>query len=124
MTHLEQASLGQIAIVCKDVERATAFYRDTLRIPFLFAAGPTLSFFAAGGTRLMLSAGEGEETGTSVLYFKVDDIAATVSALASDGVRFMDAPHLVARMPDHELWLTAFRDSEDNILALMEERRP
>jgi methylmalonyl-CoA/ethylmalonyl-CoA epimerase len=30
---------------------------------------------------------------------------------------------MVAKMPDHELWLAEFRDSEGNILALMEERR-
>jgi hypothetical protein len=26
-------------------------------------------------------------------------------------------------MSDHELWLAEFRDSENNVLALMEERR-
>ena len=25
------------------------------------------------------------------------------------------------RMPDHELWLAEFRDSEENVMALMEE---
>ncbi len=29
---------------------------------------------------------------------------------------------MIARMPDHELWLAEFRDSENNVLALMEER--
>jgi hypothetical protein len=26
-------------------------------------------------------------------------------------------------MPDHELWLAEFRDSENNVMALMEEKR-
>jgi catechol 2,3-dioxygenase-like lactoylglutathione lyase family enzyme len=31
-------SLGQIAINCRDVARATAFYRDVLQLPLLFEA--------------------------------------------------------------------------------------
>jgi methylmalonyl-CoA/ethylmalonyl-CoA epimerase len=27
-------------------------------------------------------------------------------------------------MPDHELWMAFFRDPDNNLLALMEERRP
>jgi methylmalonyl-CoA/ethylmalonyl-CoA epimerase len=30
---------------------------------------------------------------------------------------------MIARMPDHELWMTFFRDSENNLLALMCEVR-
>ena len=71
----------------------------------------------------MLSKAEGEATGTSVLYFFVPDIDATKSELVGKGVTFIDEPHMIAKMPDHELWLAAFRDSEGNMLALMEERR-
>ncbi|HEY4132239.1 MAG TPA: VOC family protein, partial [Gemmatimonadaceae bacterium] len=70
MSTLSQSRIGQIAIVCTDVARATAFYRDTLGLTFLFSAGPKLAFFDCGGTRLMLDGNEGEiATGTSVLYF-------------------------------------------------------
>jgi methylmalonyl-CoA/ethylmalonyl-CoA epimerase len=123
MRTLRESRIGQIAIVCKDVARATAFYRDALGLPFLFAAGPNLAFFDCGGTRLMLSPAEGAANGTSVLYFFVSDIDAAKRGLAGNGVRFIDEPHVIARMPDHELWLVEFRDSEDNVLALMEERR-
>ena len=121
--NLNSSKIGQIAIVCEDVARATVFYRDTLGIRFLFAAGPSLAFFDVGGTRLMLSPAEGEANGTSVLYFFVTDIEGTTSALASKGVTFIGKPHMIAKMPDHELWLAEFRDSEDNVLALMEEKR-
>jgi catechol 2,3-dioxygenase-like lactoylglutathione lyase family enzyme len=123
MSILAQARIGQIAIVCKDVERATAFYRDALGLRFLFAAAPALSFFDSGGVRLMLSASEGQNVGTSVLYFFVPNIDDAVRELADKRVRFIDQPHMIARMPDHELWLAAFYDSEDNVLAVMEERR-
>jgi methylmalonyl-CoA/ethylmalonyl-CoA epimerase len=123
MPVLKDARIGQIAIVCTDVARARDFYRDALGIRHLFDAGPSLSFFDCGGTRLMLSPAEGEAAGTSVLYFFVTDIEEKKRELASNGVRFIDEPHVIAKMPDHELWLTAFRDSENNMLALMEERR-
>ena len=123
MPNLSESRIGQIAIVCKDVARARDFYRDALGIKHLFDAGPTLSFFQSGTTRLMLSTAEGEPTGTSVLYFFVPDIEGTKKELAGKGVKFIDEPHMIAKMPDHELWLVAFRDSENNMLALMEERR-
>jgi methylmalonyl-CoA/ethylmalonyl-CoA epimerase len=122
MPALASSRIGQIAIVCKDVARATTFYRDVLGLSFLFAAGPTLSFFRCGDVRLMLSPAEGEATGTSVLYFFVQDIDAVQKEIAGKGARLFDAPHVIAQMPDHDLWLCEFRDSEDNVLALMEER--
>lgn len=123
MPTLSQARIGQIAIVCKDVARATTFYRDVLGLPFLFAAGPQLSFFDCGGVRLMLSPAEGDAAGTSVLYFFVGDIGAAKRELEAKGAAFAGEPHMIARMPDHELWLCELRDSENNVLALMEERR-
>lgn len=123
MSDLKQSRLRQIAITCKDVERATAFYRDALGLPFLFSAPPGLSFFDCGGVRLMLSKAEGETAGTSALYYLVDDIQATRDSLAAKGVTFVGEPHMIARMPDHELWLAEFRDSENNVMALMEEKR-
>ena len=116
--------IGQIAMNVHDIDRATTFYADVLGIPLLFRAGH-LSFFNCGGVRLMLSPPEKPEFDHpgSVLYFKVDDIESRHRDLTARGVEFIDAPHLIARMPDHELWMTFFRDTEGNILALMSERR-
>jgi methylmalonyl-CoA/ethylmalonyl-CoA epimerase len=125
MPDLSQSRIGQIAIVCKDVARATTFYRDALGLRFLFAAGPTLSFFDAGGTRLMLSTAEQPEHDHpgSMLYFFITDIEGTCDELARRGVSFIEQPHMIAKMPDHDLWLAAFRDSEGNTMAVMEEKR-
>ena len=125
MPDLNGARIGQIAIVCHDVPRAAAFYRDTLGIRFLFAAGPNLQFLDAAGTRLMLTQpeGEGESAGTSVLYYFVQDIRAVQDSLEKKGVRFLGEPHIIAKMPDHDLWLSAFRDSEGNLVGIMEEQR-
>jgi catechol 2,3-dioxygenase-like lactoylglutathione lyase family enzyme len=112
--------LGQIAINVYDVERATAFYRDTLGLPLLFTAG-TLAFFDCGGVRLMLSRPEKPEFDhpSSILYFTVPDIVSAHQQMLSRGVHFEDTPHLIAKMPTHDLWMTHFRDPEKNLLALM-----
>jgi methylmalonyl-CoA/ethylmalonyl-CoA epimerase len=57
----------------------------------------------------------------SILYYKVEDLQAAHRTLATRGVRFEGDPHLVARMPDHDLWMAFFRDAEENLLALMSE---
>lgn len=116
------SGLGQIAITVHNLDRATAFYRDKLGLRLLFTAGK-LAFFDCGGVRLMLDIPEKPEFDhpSSVLYFRVPDIAAAYGAMAANGVRFEDEPHVIARMPDHDLWMTFFRDSEQNLLALMSE---
>ena len=86
-------AIGQIAVPVGDIERAIAFYRDVLGMRFLFKAPPGLGFFDCAGT------------------------------LSSRGVRFEEGPHLIARMPDHELWMAFFRDPDENLLALMAEVR-
>ena len=114
--------IGQIAIVVKDVEAATAFYRDVLGMRFLFAF-PGLAFFDCDGVRLMLSRPEKPEFDhpSSILYFRVPDIQQAYASLRAHDVRFDDEPHLIARMPDHDLWMTFFRDLDGNALALMSE---
>jgi catechol 2,3-dioxygenase-like lactoylglutathione lyase family enzyme len=119
---VQLSTLGQIALNVHDVARAVAFYRDRLGMKLLFTAGQ-LAFFECGGVRLMLTLPEKPEFDhpNSLLYFKVGDIGAAHRELGSRGVQFEDQPHLVARMPDHELWMTHFRDPDHNLLALMSE---
>ena len=109
----------------QDLDRAVRFYRDTLGLPFLFQAPPALAFFDCGGVRLMLTRPEGPEEGrgTSILYYVVDDIAGAHAALAARGVEFLNQPRVIARMPDYDLWMAAFHDSEGNLLELMCEVR-
>ena len=118
--------IGQIALHADDLDRAVAFYRDTLGMKFLFQVPPGLAFFDCGGIRLMLDAIKQKEPTihvNSLVYYKVGDIRATHETLASSGVTFESKPHLVAKMPDHELWMAFFRDSEGNLLGLMSEVR-
>ena len=112
--------IGQIAINIKDLDRATEFYRDVMGLPLLFSTGK-LTFFNCGGVRLMLSAPERPEFDhpSSIIYFAVPDIKVAHEQMLGGGARFEDEPHLIAKMPDHDLWMTFFRDSEGNLLGLM-----
>jgi methylmalonyl-CoA/ethylmalonyl-CoA epimerase len=114
--------IGQISINVHDLKNATAFYRDTLGMNFLFDA-PNMAFFDCGGVRLMLAVAEKPEFDhpASIIYYTVEDIHKMHELLTSRGVQFESNPHFVARMPDHELWMAFFRDLDNNMLALMSE---
>jgi methylmalonyl-CoA/ethylmalonyl-CoA epimerase len=116
--------IGQIAMNAHDLDRAIRFYSDALGLPFLFRAPPQLAFFDCGGVRLLLDVPEDKEFAHpgSVLYFAVDDIQQMHQLLLSRGVRFRQGPHLVAKLPDREVWMAFFDDTEGNVLALMSER--
>jgi methylmalonyl-CoA/ethylmalonyl-CoA epimerase len=115
------SSIGQIAITVSQVDQAIVFYRDKLGMKFLFQV-PNMGFFDCGGIRLMLTGVETPgQNHSSILYFKVPDIQQAQQALTARGVAFEREPAMIARMPDHELWMTFFRDPADNLLALMSE---
>lgn len=119
---LAHASIGQIAIVVHDLERAVAFYRDLLGMRYLFAV-PKMAFLECGGVRLMLTLPEQAEFDhpASIIYYKVDQIERTYETLSGRGVPFESEPHLVARMEDHDLWMAFLRDPDRNVLGLMSE---
>jgi len=121
---MEVIALGQVALSVSDVARCTAFYRDAVGLRFLFAAGPSLAFLDLGNARLMLSAPEGEFTpgSSTVLYLRVADITASYTAMRGRGVTFVDEPHIVAPMADHDLWMCFFRDPDGHLFGLMSER--
>ena len=117
-------SIGQLAIPVADLQRALAFYRDVLGLRFLFQAPPDLAFLDCGGVRLMLSRPQGNEESPSVgvIYYRVADLDAAYATLRERGAVFVDRPHRIARLADHELWMTFLRDPDNHLLALMAER--
>ncbi|HEY2069295.1 MAG TPA: VOC family protein [Rhizomicrobium sp.] len=117
---LSGRKLVQVALTCRDLDRARSFYRDTLGLPLLFEAGSML-FFQLEGLRLMIGKEEaaGSAIGGSVLYFDAPDIDALGAALEAKGVAFPRPAEIVQRTPTHELKLRAFHDPDGNALALM-----
>lgn len=116
--------IGQIALPVSSADAAQSFYGDKLGLKFLFRFGQ-LVFFDCDGIRLMLEGNPKAniQPSTQCIYFRVDDIQAVHAQLHADGIAFIDTPHLVARMPDHELWMVFFKDPDGHLLALMEEKR-
>src|ERR1700730_1744814 len=126
MNKQKDVSLGeisQISVTVHDFDRAVAFYKDTLGITHLFSVPGRMAFFDCRGIRLMLAIPERSDLDhpSSILYFKVPDIQKAYETLQSRGVHFVNKPMLVAPMATHDLWLVEFRDSENNVLALMSE---
>jgi methylmalonyl-CoA/ethylmalonyl-CoA epimerase len=122
---LSGATVGQLLIPVEDLDRAIAFYRDTLGLVFLFSAPPQMSFFQAGNVRLLVGVPEAGRKGAraSTIYFRVADIHAVHETLVRRGVTFAAPPHVVHRTPTTELWLSEFHDVDGNPLALMSETR-
>jgi predicted enzyme related to lactoylglutathione lyase len=118
---LALGSIGQIMIPVSDVERATAFYRDVLRIPFLFAF-PGMAFFDAGGVRLYLDKPtEPGYRGIATIYYRVTGIADATAELQARGAELVAKPHRVFDDGEATLWLAFFRDPDGNNVGLMEE---
>ncbi|HYN81370.1 MAG TPA: VOC family protein [Gemmatimonadaceae bacterium] len=115
-------SIGQIAINVQDLQRAVGFYRDKLGLKLLYEF-PGLAFFDCGGVRLMMSRAEKAEFDhpASIIYYKVSDIQDASRALVAAGVPLEHEPTIIAKMPDHDLWMSFVRDSEGNVVGLMSE---
>jgi len=116
--------LAQVTNVVHDLDRAVRFHRDTLGLPLLFQAPPSLAFFQLGTVRLMLSPAENAEQDHpgSVLYLRVKDIERVHRSLVEKGVRFVGMPHRVHEASDYDLWMAFFHDPDNNPMALMEEK--
>jgi methylmalonyl-CoA/ethylmalonyl-CoA epimerase len=122
MSDFALSTIGQIAIAVRDLPRAVEFYRDKLGIQFL-SQSSTMAFFDCDGIRLLLGPLQGDHPASSLVYFKVDDIAAAAAALKSRGVGLERDPHFVAHMPGHDLWLAFLRDPDGNTIGLMCEKK-
>lgn len=114
--------IGQIAVTVGDVRRATAFYRDVLGLPFLFETDE-MAFFDCHGVRLMLTRPEKPEFDhpASIIYYKVRNITESAALLRERGVEVVAEPHVVARLPNHDLWMAFLRDPDRNVFAIMSD---
>lgn len=120
----ELIGVMQLAIPVTNIERATAFYRDTLGFPLLMNA-PNMAFLDCGGVRIYLDANPGvvEAGKSSLIYFRAQNIDRAHSNFQESGVTIFQPPQIIASLPDRNVWLMWIRDSESNLLGVMEERK-
>ncbi|HEY0934408.1 MAG TPA: VOC family protein [Trebonia sp.] len=120
-SEMRLGALGQVARHVTDVERAVAWYRDTLGLTYLYQFGD-LAFFDCAGVRLFLSKSENKTSESSILYFRVPDIDAAYDELTTRGVTFEGAPHLIFRHDSGlEEWMAFFPDPDGHLLAIMSQ---
>jgi methylmalonyl-CoA/ethylmalonyl-CoA epimerase len=119
---LDLSRIGQVALTTADTDRAERFYEQALGLRKLFRFG-TLVFFDCAGLRLMIAQSDDKDAiaKASPLYFRCADIALAVRELKARGVPFVDSPHRIAEMEDHDLWMAFFRDPDHHLMALMQE---
>ena len=111
----------QVLVPVTDLERAVAFYEDVLDLPLLFRF-PGNAFFDAHGVRLYLATPtEPGFDGASTLYFRVEDVGATLDLLESRGATVREQPEIVFGTVDYDLWLAFVNDPDGNNIGLMRE---
>ena len=112
--------IAQISVRARDLQRATAFYRDKLELKMIVST-PAISIAECGGVFLIIGKAESPELDhpSSVIYFDVDDIQKTVTDLSSRGVEIQEKAHIVGQLGNQDVWIAIFRDSEDNMLGLL-----
>ena len=109
----------QVAIAADDPAKLSSYYRDTLGLSVLFETAG-MSFFGAGGVRLMIGPAHGTaKPGDKILYFEPENFAVAETALEARGVKFQQAANVLQREAERELALRPFEDPEGNMLALM-----
>lgn len=120
--------LAQIVLHADDPVRAAEFYeRLTGTPPRAMFDPPGLLFFDLDGVRLLLDAG----APSSLVYLAVNDIDAAVDRVRAAGATVESEPHVIFEHEDERLgpagtaeWQAFFRDSEGNLVGLVEQRRP
>lgn len=114
----------QVAQHVDDLDRATAFYTETLGLPLIARFGP-LVFVDLGGTRLLLD----ESAPPALLYLRLDGLDRQIAHLRQAGVEIVSEPHDIFTDDDAVFgghWKVesqAFiRDSEGNLVGLVGHR--
>lgn len=111
----------QILLPVRDIDRAAAFYAQVLGLP-LQLRFPGNAFFDAHGVRLYLAAPtEPGYNGPATIYFRVDDVTATLALFESRGAMVRERPEIVFGTEAYDLWLAFVSDPDGNNIGLMRE---
>jgi catechol 2,3-dioxygenase-like lactoylglutathione lyase family enzyme len=117
------ATMVVATVPVSDLERAKAFYGQTLGLTFLWESLASVRFRCGDGSELSIFKRPLTVTEHTLAHFEVSDIEATVRDLEAGGVEFIDytegplttTGHIAQMGPARGAW---FRDSEGNTLGL------
>ncbi|MDP3660558.1 VOC family protein [Phenylobacterium sp.] len=114
--------VGLIVFYVADLTRAMTFYGEQLGLKRLLL-GEGQALYDCGDVRLSLqeTPQSAQLTAASPVCFRVSDIVTARRELEGRGVAFTDTIQLVATLPEHDLWMTYFRDPDGHPLALTAE---
>lgn len=106
-----------------DLDRAKAFYGDTLGLTFLWETPVAVRYQCGQASQLSVFKRPPIETEHTLAHFEVDDIDAVVTDLVDKGVQFLDytegplttTRHVAQLGPARAAW---FRDPDGNTLGL------
>lgn len=121
--------IGQVLLHVDELERATAFYESFTGSPPVFRVGPDGPvFFQLEGVRLVLHP---DAPSSALFYVKARDIHATTERLRAQGVEVVSEPHVFFEQTDAAAgpagdveWQALLRDSEGNLVGLIEHQPP
>ena len=124
--------LHQLALTTADLEQSTRCYRDILGLSMITSFDhPGLAFFQVGDLRLSIQKVDKVEAASSVLYFRVQDIAAATQSLKDNAIELEREPELIFRDDQgqfgeagEEEWMAFFRDPDGHLLALASRSKP
>jgi catechol 2,3-dioxygenase-like lactoylglutathione lyase family enzyme len=123
----ENAMIGARMIVptipVSDLDRARAFYAETLGLELLWENPASIRFRAGPSSEVSTFKRPGLTTEHTLAHFEVDDIEAAVRELEGKGVAFVDytegplvtTDHIAQLGPARGAW---FRDPDGNFLGL------
>ena len=123
---LQDATIHQVSLICKDITQSRKFYAEVLGAQFIAEFDPPgLLFFRFGSTRLLLD----KNGKPGLLYIRVARIDQMVNSLQEKGVEFeievqavfKDDDGLFGKAGDTEC-MAFFKDPADNTLALVEQK--
>lgn len=114
-------SANMVILRVADLERARAFYAETLGLR-VTRSFPGFVFLDAGGVTLVLNQPErplaSVTSGFTEVVFEVADIQDAHAALRSRGVAFLAPPFIVGSAEDYDRWASPFRDPDGHLLSL------
>ncbi|MFL5766759.1 MAG: VOC family protein [Actinomycetota bacterium] len=122
-----QGKMVAPTLPAKDLDRAVAFYRDTLGLSVEEQRADGTVFTAGEGTRFLVYPTEYAGTAkNTAMAFRVDDAVQEVKELKAKGVQFLDFDSGPIKTTDGVAEIEGikggwFTDTEGNIVAVFEQ---